>query len=659
MIRNSPRDARLSSLLWFLVAVALPVSAQAPAVEAYQEGEAAFQRLEIFEAFQKFEASLDANPSYPEPMVGLARLLFYLGEYDQALEYVDSARPLLGFDPPSMALRGRVLVGLGRMIEAEETYRAILGRRPNNPEALAGLAELSIAVGRIEEGRQRFEELRRRVPEDRRTLLSLALLTEYRGDVAEAETFLLRALRSHGLDPVVNALGAEFYLRRDRPERAVELARRALEVSDSSRTRETLLRGLLESGAYLEAEQVSMQLLRESDNRLAGWYLRALVLERLARPEEALDALERLLALSPQEEIPRIVAEDISLNALPAEAPERGELAQYRVSRARELTEENLFIRARSAARRALRLNPYSAPGRNLYADLLRYQGYRSRFLRELTVLDALGNADVETADTIEGYESLLADEVSASWELPQFDLERQRLTFGVFVTPDRVSLPYPGAGAALGRYIRDQLFAVEALEPAGGETDVASLSDAFSRARTAGMDYYLVVGAEDHQRTLTIRLELYSGRTGGHIGDIEASRSGPYRFERGVFALMQELEAGLPRRGRVLKRSGDRASVSLGRVDGIEVGDELVVLRSGGLLPRRDALGFEYSEDGVLGTATVTRLDDLVSEVTIAPRGFTDIILVGDDVLLPGEEIVVSESPLFPLLYTRIRSIP
>ncbi len=663
MIRNSPWGSRFFALLFFasvlFVSVALPAPAQSPAVEAYREGEAAFQRLEIFEAFQKFEASLEANPSYPEPMIGLARLLFYLGEYDEALEYANSAQPLLGFDPPSMALRGRILVGLGRMAEAEDSYRAILDRRPNNAEALAGLAELSIAQGRIEEGRQRFEELRRRVPEDRRTLLSLALLTEYRGDIEEAEAFVRRALRSHGLDPVVNALGAEFYLRRNRPERAVELARRALELSDSSRTRETLLRGLLESGDYLAAEEVSMQLLRAADDRLAGWYLRALVLERLGRPEEALAALDRLLILSPQEELPRIVAEDIALNALPAEAPDRGKLAEYRESRARELTEENLFLRARSAARRALRLNPYSALGRTLYADLLRYQGYRSRFLRELTVLDALGNADVETEDTIEGYESLLSDEVSASWGLPQFDLERRRLVFGVFVTPDRVSLPYPGAGPALGHYIRDHLFGVEALEPAGGAAEVPSLSEAFSRARAAGMDYYLVLAAEDHGRTATIRLSFYSGRTGGQIGDLEASRSGPYRFERGVFALVRELEAALPRRGQVLRRSRSSAVVSLGRVDGIEVGDELVVLRSGGLLPRRDALGFEYPEDAVLGTATVTRLDDLVSEVTIEPQGFTDIILVGDEVLLPGEEIVVSESPLFPLLYTRIRSIP
>lgn len=659
MFRNTPRGLGLPTAVLLFILTAQPVPSQTSAVEAYRDGEVAFQRLEIFEAFQKFETALDLNPAFPEPMVGLARLLFYLGEYDEALEYVDGARPLLGFDPESMALRGRILVGLGRMVEAEESYRAVLARRPNNAEALAGLAELSIAQGRIEEGRQRFEELRRRVPEDRRTLLSLAFLSEYLGNIDEAETFILRALRSRGLDPVVNALAAEFYLRRNRPDRAVELARRALEISDSTETRETLLRGLLESGDYASAEEVSRQLLRRADNSIAAWYLRALVLERLGRTEEALAAMERLLLLAPQEELPRIVAEDIALNALPPEASERGQLGDYRYSRARELTEENLFLRAKSAARRGLRLDPYSAAGRRLYADLLRYQGYRSRFLRELTILDALGDVDLETQDTIEGYESLLSEEVAATWDLPQFDMERRRLILGVFVAEDGISLPYPGAGEALGRYVQDHLYAVESLEPAGEGTAVATLSDAFAAARSGGMDYYLLVGVEDRERTLTMRLSVYSGRTGGHIGDLDASRSGPYRLERAVFALVQDLEDRLPRYGRVLKRSRNLAVVSLGRVDGLEVGDELVVLRSGGLLARRDALGFEYSEDGVLGTGTVTRLDDLVSEVTIVPQGFTDIILVGDNVLLPGEEVVVTESPLFPLLYSRLRSIP
>lgn len=659
MFRKAPRGISFWIAVLLLALAAHPGWSQTTAVEAYREGEVAFGRLEIFDAFQKFETALDLNPSYPEPMVGLARLLFYLGEYDEALDYVNAARPLLGFDPESMTLRGRILVGLGRMVEAEEAYRAVLARRPNNPEALAGLAELSIARGRIEEGRQRFEELRRRVPEDRRTLLSLALLAEFRGNVDEAEGFFLRALRSHGLHPVVNSLAAEFYLRRNRPERAVELARRALELSDSSHTREILLRGLLESGDYAAAEDVSRELLRGADDRLVAWYLRGLVLDRLGRTEDALEAMDRLLALAPQEEVPRIVAEDIALNALPAEASERAELGEYRYSRGRELTEENLFLRAKMAARRGLRLDPYSASGRELYADLLRYQGFRSRFLRELTVLDALGKADLETQDTIEGYRSLLSEEVSASWDLPQFDLERRRLVFGVFVTPEAVSLPYPGAGEALGRYVRDHLFAVEALQPAGEGTEVATLSDAFSAARSAGMDYYLVVEAEDRGRTLTMRLALYSGRTGGHVGDLDASRSGPYRLERAVFALVQELEERLPRYGRILKRSRNLGAISLGRVDGVAVGDELIILRSGSLLARRDALGFEYSEDGVLGTATITRVDDLVSEVTIVPEGFTDIILVGDDVLLPGEEVVVSDSPLFPLLYSRIRTIP
>ncbi|MFW5843894.1 MAG: tetratricopeptide repeat protein, partial [Spirochaetota bacterium] len=98
MFRNARRGTVFAIAVLLFASAALPVWSQAAAVEANREGERAFDRLEIFEAFQKFETALELNPAYPAPMVGLARLLFYLGEYDEALDYVDAARPLLGFD---------------------------------------------------------------------------------------------------------------------------------------------------------------------------------------------------------------------------------------------------------------------------------------------------------------------------------------------------------------------------------------------------------------------------------------------------------------------------------------------------------------------------------------------------------------------------------
>jgi tetratricopeptide (TPR) repeat protein len=66
------------------------------------------------------------------------------GNYDKALEYLDSVQARGLSDPELSLRRGIALQGKGDFIKAEEVYRQSLAQDPNRPEAVQALHRLYI-----------------------------------------------------------------------------------------------------------------------------------------------------------------------------------------------------------------------------------------------------------------------------------------------------------------------------------------------------------------------------------------------------------------------------------------------------------------------------------------------------------------------------------
>ena len=76
--------------LLVLVAGGVPTFAQ-DARAAYEDGLRAQGTEDYPLAVEKFKEALAANPSYAEPMEGLAQSFLLMGEYDEAYRYVAMA----------------------------------------------------------------------------------------------------------------------------------------------------------------------------------------------------------------------------------------------------------------------------------------------------------------------------------------------------------------------------------------------------------------------------------------------------------------------------------------------------------------------------------------------------------------------------------------
>lgn len=638
-----------------------PLPAQvAAAVSHHQRGVRALQAGDAYQAIEEFSAALVENPSYYEAHKGMAEAYYRLDEYDQALASVRRAASLRRDDVRLQNLEGRIQIGLGNVAQAGRLFDQILARERNNIDALIGRAELAVAQGRTDEAARRYNEAIRLEPNERRALLALAILYDYLEESERAEQYIRLAVRYHPQNAVAHLLAAEHYLQRSRVLEAERHASTALTIEpQSTDALFTLAHLALIRADYDEVLDRVEQLLEIDRRDYRAWYLRGVSLAEIGNLDEALRSYRMALTVRPDEEIPRLAAEQALLDRTDVEDLRRHEFAQHHFVRARSFVDRNLFTRAMTAYRRGIQLDPYNREGRLGYAELFRLRGYRARYLQELRVMEEYGLGSPAIDDRIEAFESALADSVAVRWNVDQFSLAAARTRFEIFVHEAPVTSDYPQSDHFLSRQFRNELLAYEAIEVPSDPLRSQNFAAAFREARRRNADYFVVLEFSQADRSFQVHARVYVGRTGTEIGSIRANRSGNDRVQRALHAVGGEVHAMIPLRGTVQQREAERLLVNLGSLHDVAVNDTLDIVRRGALVLRSDAPGYMYSSSDVLGTWRVTRVDDLVSEGTLSSRTVFDYVNVGDEVVRqPDESATAAETDLFPPIYRRIRSI-
>ncbi len=636
------------------------VSSAQSAPARLQAGRTALARGDSFGAVEQFSAALVENPDFFEAHLGLAEAYYRLDEYDQALASVERATRLRRDNVELLNLEARIQIGLGNPAAAGRLFDRILERERFNVDALLGRAELAVAQGRTDEAARRYDEAIRLAPTERRALLALAVLYDHLGEPDRAGDYIRLAVRHHPEHAVVHLLAAEHYLQAHRLGDADRHIRTALNI-DANLVDALFLSAHLSliradyDGVLATVER--MIRLDSSDAR--AWYLRGVALAETGNLDEALHSFRRALTVRPDEEIPRMAAEQLLLDRTDAEDQRRVEFARHHAARARAFANRNLFARALASYRRSLQLNPYDHGARLAYADLYRLRGFEARYLQELRVVDSLGGGDRALRERIQAFESGLADSVSMMWGINQFDLPRERTQIDLFFVERPATSEYPQSDGFLALELQNELLAFEMVNVPRPPERFESFAQAYRIARSANTDYFAQVEFTQAGRSFSVEVTLSVGRTGTEIGRYRASRTGNDRIHRALSAVAGQMAATIPLRGSIVSRDADRVLVNIGSLHGIATGDELEIVQRGALILRSDQPGYSFAAGDVLGTYRVTRVDDLVSEGSVTNRTVFDFINVGDEVIRPTEgEGAVVDAGLFPPIYRRIRGI-
>ncbi|TVQ24975.1 MAG: hypothetical protein EA382_07805 [Spirochaetaceae bacterium] len=645
--------------------VAVPFASTQPtgAPEHATRGEIALSRGNYFDAIEAFSSALRVNPNDTRALLGSAEAHYLLGEYDSARPTIDRALSLAPRNPTALNLSGRILIGLGDLTGALSAFERVLAIEPNNIEARLGRAELAVVQGRTSEALTTLVSSLRLNPEHRQTLLSLVLVAEYHGDIAAAEAYLELARTAHPDDVTVQLLAAEYFLRAGRIGDAIDAAAIAGSIDPDS-TRALTLRATLQltaggdPEALAEAIALAERLIAADRSAAHAWFVRAAALRRSGAIDTAITSIRTVLRLDPGDEIYRIWAESFALAELGLEHPFRTELARIRRDEARSLVGQFRFERAATAYRRAVQLAPLDFEIRAAYADLLRQVNRPASYLQELRLLGNDGYRTARTDRAIEVFDRAIASSVARRWGIDQFATPRNRHRVAIYLVGRAIPERYPATEAALINHIERSFTFREGVDVVDTRA-VGGFADALMQSRAQDVDFFILVDLFADARSFAISGSLHVGSTGAQIAPVGSIRTGPHRVADATESFVTRVLAELPFRATVIARRGRSVLLDRGSRDDLQVGDTLLVVDRTAITRAPDRGGFVFPADAVLAEATVSAVDELVAEATLAIRGGIDAVAIGDaSVYEPADGTPAAVTELFPILYERLRLI-
>jgi tetratricopeptide (TPR) repeat protein len=632
----------------------------AGAAALYERGRSFMADEDWYSASEVLIECLRLNQAHAEGTTALAECYYELGEFDEALNWVRKARLLARNNTSVANLEAVTLIALGRLDAAAAVISEVLAREPYNHEALFAAGELDIARGRSADALLRYRDAVRRYPDDRRLLLSLALVSGSLGDNVSALSFIDKALSQHPDDYRVFYYAAYINAQADRLPQAISWSERALNIRPGYGPARSLLANLrYRNGQYGEAARLADESIAVNRNDMGAWYLKGLSYIRLGRSAEALTVLSNAIAIDANDEFIRAVLEDTLIAVTALEDQRRGRWAVWHFNRARDYRSRSLIDQALFEYRRGLRLNPY-ARDRREYAELLRLQGYPARYLEELRFLQDLGIADSSLNDAVEAYNSLLSGALFQRWQVNPLELDGRHWNIAVFALAGQSSHYHADAGAVASAYIREILVHDRSIVPMNLELRQPSFSQAFKTAREADADYFLLVSAMENERDISLKGELFVGRTGARAVNLYTYRTGIDRLRNASRGIADQLGASLPLRGRLVVRRQGQGLIDKGKVDGVKKDAVYDVVKKGRPQLAHEGIGLVYADADIVGKITIETVDEEVASGALVRNGFFDRIEAGDEIILKaaGDAKIPPETAANPELRALLRTL-
>jgi hypothetical protein len=186
------------------------------------------------------------------------------------------------------------------------------------------------------------------------------------------------------------------------------------------------------------------------------------------------------------------------------------------------------------------------------------------------------------------------------------------------------------------------------------------SFSQAFRTAREAGADYFLIISAMENERDISLRGELFVGRTGASAGNFYTYRTGVDRLRNASRGIADQIGASLPFRGRLVMRKQAQGLIDKGKADGVKAGAVYDVVKKGRSQLANQGIGVVYTPDDLVGKLTIESVDEEVSSGLLVRSGFFDRIEAGDEIILKAadDQKKPPETAANPELRTLLRTL-
>jgi tetratricopeptide (TPR) repeat protein len=612
-----------------------------------------------YTATEDFLETMSLNPAHAEGAAALANCYYELGEYSEALVWVQKARELARADLALANLEAEIDIALGRLDDAEKVLDSVLAKEPYNKEALFAASELDIARGRTSDALTRFQNAVKRYSDDRRLLLSLALVLGSTGNQAAAQSYIERAIQAYPGDWRVYYYAAYLSAEAGNLNAATGEAQTCLKLKPGYSPAISLLAALYyRQGSYAQAVDASNALISLNRQNASAWYLKGMAQKMQGQTQDAITTLSTACSINPDDEFARAALEDLIMTTTTMENPLRPKWAAWHFAKAANYIKTSLLEQALYEYKRGLRINPY-AKERLDYASLLNTRGFPEMYLAQLVFMQKQNPSAIpkdqvqKVQDTVEAYTSAQSSSLANAWKIDPVDASGKHWKLALFSVGAQSAFYHVDAGLVAASLAQDVLRQSRNIDVLDLNLAQPSFAAAFRAARTAGADYFLLFSAQESAREVSLKGSLYVASTGSTAASFQVYRSGDDRLRASIRSITDQLEAALPLRAVLLKRNGTDALIDKGRADGVTEGHAAIpatagaaavkavppmvfdVIKAGSLNIAAKGLALDYAPSDVLGSFTVTRADEELSQGTLKRNGWFDTMTAGDDLVL------------------------
>ena len=637
--------------------------AEKTASSFFDEGLSAQNDENWYAASQHFLEAVQTNPVYADAWFHLAQCSYQLGEFELVLTQLDEAEKYAKDDTALQNLRGMTYIALGKFSEARTIFEHILKKMPNNVDARFGLAELDLFDGRISGAEKQYGEALKRQNENRKALLSLAVVSAQLGKAENARHYISQAIGYYSGEAEVHYLAAVVSAMQGNLTGAEKQCRVAVELNGNyDRAYELLSKVRFAQNEYEEVISICDFRIARDRNRGSAWYLKGAAEKELGRTAQAVNTWSSGLSVVPDDEIMRAALEVEVNKSVPLEDSRRTEWAQYHIQQARECTRRYDKTGALYEYQRALKIEPSNEEARLAYADMLELNGMHELYLEQLLFIRQtrdsadvqdenlnVSRREVQMNDTIEAYDNLLQDSLSHKWNVQPFYLDKTRWNIGIYYVPSAVNQIHIQNNTVAAEFASDIFTGIASASVLAHPEQVEGFGDAYQKARTRGMDYFVILSLDEGSRDVTLSYTMYSGRTGNKITQNDLYGTANARYASVFRRFRQEILEHLPVRAKIIGREGKTLLADIGRSENCTEGAVFDVVRKNAVQTSSTGGGVSYKDDDILGSFTVTVAGEEISEGLLEYRGFYDRVNVGDELVLIKMPVRDEDNALLP----------
>ncbi len=647
---------RSFAILFFLGVLSFVYADSRSALDLYNKGYENQTKGNYYSAIENYREALEVNPKYADAWYNMALSTFYLGEYDLAMEYAREAEKYSRNYSAIKNLKGMCYLSLGKISEAEQCFKDVLAKYPNDVESRFGQAEIALYRGSIISAQSSYQDALKRDPKSRKALLSLALVCAEQGKDDQATTYINQALAYHSGEAEVHYLAAYLAARKGDLKDAERRARSAVQINPNYDTAYELLSEILYSQQrYSEVMDLSDYRIGRNRNLSDAWYLKGISEVNLGLKSRALTTFATGLSINPQDEVMRFAFEQVIADTVKIEDSRRAGWAKYHIEKAQEYKRNFKGPAERFEWQQALVIDPLNIPARQSYADMLERDKLYELFLYQLQFIreneKSSGQVSIQTDentpavkrsdqqikndDKIEALEDLMRNNLAHKWKVEPFYLNKNRWNLGIYYVKNYTRLNHPDLEKVMARAAKDIFSGVAETAVTVNSSPVSGYGEAYRLARAEGLDYFIILDVDETDRSFRLDAQMYSARSGTKTKDFHIYRTGNDKVTNALIRFRSSVLDILPVRGKILKSSSGQLLVDLGKSDGLVKGASFEVVKQGKIRTKDAGPGITYGESDVVGTYTAELVGEEISAGPFVKKGFYDMMNVGDEVVL------------------------